>query len=645
MQSATLSRVVMGTAGHVDHGKTALVKALTGVDTDRLKEEKERGITIELGFAALPLPDGRVVSVVDVPGHERFVRNMVAGASGIDFVLFVVAADEGVMPQTREHLDICSLLGVRSGIVVITKCDAVDADFAALAEEEVRDLCAGTFLEEAPFVRVSALTGEGIDTLRAEISRMASKVGVRDAKGLFRLPVDRVFSIKGFGTVVTGTVASGAVRLEEEVALLPSGVRAKVRGLELHGEKVQKGYAGNRLAINLSGVQVEDVSRGDTVIHPGTIQPTRMADAVVSFLSSAGRPVEGRGRFRLHVDTREVPVVMALLDAPVLGPGGRSYVQLRSPELFTVCPGDHFVLRGYSPAVTVGGGRILDSNPKRHKGLREEVARTLAVLDVGEVQARLDAFLGLRGAKGLVAMEAQALLGVTLEEARNLLQAAVRSGRAEVADRKAGLHVDSAFLARLTGQAIKLLEAFHREFPLRKGMGIEEVRSKFPSYVEPRLAAYALERGQATGTLAVEGETVRLSTFKVKLNEDDESLRARILEVVGKAGFEALTSAQVAELLDEEEKGLRRVMDYLVGQGILVRTKENFYFDARVMAALVERVIERMALNGELTVADIKEFTGASRKYVIPLAEFLDSSKVTMRLGERRVPGPKGRKA
>ena len=644
MADAKLSRIVVGTAGHVDHGKTALVRALTGVDTDRLKEEKERGITIELGFASMELPGSRSVAIVDVPGHEKFVHNMVAGASGIDFVLFVIAGDEGVMPQTREHLDICNLLGVKGGIVALTKADLVEPEFLDLVREEVSELLKGTFLENAPLVPVSSVTGLGIEDLKGHISRLAAAMGPRDAKGLFRLPVDRVFTIKGFGTVLTGTALSGSVAREDDLELLPSGARAKVRGIEVHGEKVEKGYAGNRLALNLTGLEVGAVSRGETAVHPGTISATRMADALFSFLPSAQKPLELRGRFRLHVNTREVPAVVALLDRERLLPGQSALVQIRSAEHFTVCPGDHFVIRGYSPVVTLGGGRILDSKPRRHKGLKEQVVRTLGALESGSPLERLKAFLELRGALGMTPQETQVMIGSTIEEARNLLSAVVREKEALVVDRKPQRHVYLPVIRGVAGKARGLLENFHRAEPLRKGMGLEELRQKLPSHLDSKLIGFTLDSMVEEGVVVFEGEKIRLATFKAVLKPDDEGLRNRLIEFVAKGGFEAPTSADAANALNEEQGALKKVMDFMVQEGLFVRTKEGFYLEAGLMAGLVAKVIDRLQENGEMSVADLKEMTKVSRKYVIPLMEYLDSNKITTRLGEKRVAGPKGKK-
>jgi selenocysteine-specific elongation factor len=643
MEPASEKRVVLGTAGHIDHGKSSLVRALTGTDPDRLKEEKERGITIELGFAHLPLPSGVDLSIVDVPGHERFVRNMVAGASGIDLVMLVVAADEGVMPQTREHLEICSLLRVKGGLVALTKADLVDADFLELAKEDVAEGLAGSFLEGAAIVPVSSTAGTGLQELVRHLDELAGAVPQRGTKGLFRLPVDRVFTMRGFGTVVTGTVISGTVRKDEEVEVLPRGPRGKVRGIQVHGKTVDRAAAGQRTALNLSGLDVEDLERGDTVTHVASLQPTHMLDARLELLPSAPRPLAARERLRLHVGTQEVPVVVALLDRSELYPGEWSYVQLRSPTRVVTCPGDRFVLRQFSPAVTIGGGAILDHRPRRHKGRREDVLRRLSDLDTGEPQARLGVFLQARGPEGLDPQEVQAALGVPLEEARHLLQAAVRSGTAQVTDRKAQRHHHRDVVASLEDRALDVLSRFHQEHPLRRGLGVEELRTKFPRYVDSRLVEFVLGRLTEGGRISVDGDLVRRSDFQLKLSGDDENLRGRIEAMLAARGYEAPSLEDAAAALSEDAKALRGVFDYLVGQGVLHRTKEGFYFPARLLEELARRVVTVLGEKGELGVADVKALTGTTRKYTVPLLEYLDSQKITVRRGDVRVAGPRGK--
>ncbi len=643
MAGSEQKRVVLGTAGHIDHGKTSLVRALTGIDTDRLKEEKERGITIELGFAHLLLPSGIDLSVVDVPGHERFVKNMVAGVTGIDLVMLVVAADEGVMPQTREHLEICSLLQVKAGLVALTKADLVDPEFLELAREDVASLVQGTFLEGAPVVPVSAVTGAGTDALVGQLDALARAVPQRSSRGLFRLPVDRVFTMKGFGTVVTGTVVSGSVRRDDEVVFLPQGRRAKVRGVQVHGHGDDRGAAGQRVALNLSGVEVADLARGDTAVHPDTLAPTHMVDVRLELLGSTPKPVTDRARLRLHVGTQEAPVVVALLDRDELAPGEWAYAQLRSAAWVTACPGDRFVLRAFSPATTVAGGVILDHRPARHRGRKAAALERLALLAGGEPGERLRGFLEARGAAGLDPPEVQAALGVPLEDARNLLQGAVRAGLAVVTDRKSQRHHDLGVVSALETRALAVLARYHAEHPLKKGLGVEELRTKFPRHVGPKLVEHVLDRLAGAGQVAREGELARRSDFVVALSASDDALRHRILGVLAERGYEAPTLEDAAGTLGQDPRSLKPVFDFLAAEGVLTRTKEGYFFVTAHLEELVGRVIGVLAERGELGVADLKDLTGTSRKYSIPLLEYLDNQKVTVRRGDVRVAGPRGR--
>ncbi len=635
--------LTLGTAGHIDHGKTSLVRALTGIDTDRLKEEKERGITIELGFAYLELPGGNLLSIVDVPGHERFVKNMVAGAAGIDLVMLVVAADEGVMPQTREHLDICRLLGVRHGLVALTKADLVDPDFLELAREDVAALCEGTFLEGAPIVPVSAVTGQGLEELVRHLDELAARIPPRGSRGPMRLPVDRVFSVRGFGTVVTGTLISGVVRREDPAVVLPGGRETKVRNIQVHGRDVGRARAGQRVALNLAGLEVRHIYRGCTVAAPGTVEPTRMLDARVELLPSEAKGLPDRARVRLHVGTQEVPVVVALLDREVLRPGESAYVQVRSTEWIVACPGDRFVLRAFSPPRTLGGGVVLDHQPPRHKGRRPEVLRDLAVLEEGDAAERLEVFLRVRGQRGLTPVQAQVALGVPLEEARNLLQATVRRGAAIVTDRKTQWHHDRAVVEGLETQAVGILGRFHAENPLKRGMGTEELRRKLPRHMDERLIACALDRLQGAGRVVMEGGRIRRSDFQPRLRPDDREARGRILAAVERRGYQGPTLAELAEELGESENALRPVMEYLVDEGALARTKEGYYFIPRSLQELEQHVVRVLQEKGEVSVADVKAFTGTTRKYTIPLLEYLDGCKVTTRRGDVRVAGPRAR--
>ncbi|MBE0617329.1 MAG: SelB C-terminal domain-containing protein [Proteobacteria bacterium] len=527
--------------------------------------------------------------------------------------------------------------------MALTKVDLVDPDLLELAREDVAAAVLGSFLEGAPIVPVSATTGEGLEGLVAAVDALARAVPQRGAKGLFRLPVDRVFTMRGFGTVVTGTIISGAVRKDEELESLPGERRAKVRGVQVHGQAVDRAAAGQRTALNLSGVEVADLTRGDTLVQVGTLETTHMLDARVEVLPGARGPIANRDRVRLHTGTQEVPVVVALLNGDELRPGEGGYAQLRSPARMVVCPGDRFVLRQFSPAATLGGGVVLDHRPRRHKGRRNEVLERLAVLEGEDAGARLAAFVEARGPAGMDPQAVQAALGVPLEEARNLLQAAARTGVAVVTDRKAQRHHHRDVVVDLEERALELLAAFHAENPLRKGLGVEELRTKFPRYIGPRLVEFVLGRLTEAGRVVMDGEVVRRSDFTLRLSADDQGVRRRIEEMLAARGYEAPSLEDAAAALGEDPKALRPVFDYLAGQGLLHRTKEGLYFETRRLEELARKVVALLESKGELGVADVKDLTGTTRKYTVPLLEYLDAQKITLRKGDVRVLGPRGR--
>ncbi|MFQ5693957.1 MAG: selenocysteine-specific translation elongation factor, partial [Nitrospinota bacterium] len=530
-----MKQVVLGTAGHIDHGKTALVQALTGVDTDRLKEEKERGITIDLGFASLEMPGIRM-GVIDVPGHERFVRNMLAGVGGIDLVLLVVAADEGVMPQTREHLAICELLEIQDGVVALTKKDLVDDEWLELVTEDVRDFLGGTFLEGKPILPVSSRTGEGLEELRAALQERAAGVSHKNTEGPLRLPVDRVFTMRGFGIVVTGTLFSGRVHVEERVALQPKGLTARVRGIQVHGEAVEEAVAGQRTAINLQGVEKEAVERGDVLAAPDTLRPSYMLDATLHHLADAPRALKNRDRIRFHQGTAEIMGRVALIGADVLPPGERSYVQLRLERPVVARPGDRYVIRTYSPITTIGGGEVLDSHPPKHRRLRPETLRRFDVLSEADDAARAALFLKEAGHKGLTLAELLPRTSAGRKELLGILEGLRKDGMAEWIDAQAGWAAHRESLEDLESEMKRILERFHRENPLRAGISKEELRSRIPGAPD-RVFGISLRR-LAGGEVVLEGDAVRLAGHRVSLGAAQSELREKIERAFRKADLQ-----------------------------------------------------------------------------------------------------------
>lgn len=630
--------VIVGTAGHIDHGKSALVRALTGTDPDRLKEEKERGITIELGFARLVLPSGAVAGIVDVPGHEKFVRTMVAGAAGIDIVMLVVAADEGIMPQTREHLDICRLLSVRQGLVALNKCDKVDPEWIALKEEEIRAFVAGSFLEKAPIVRVSAVTGQGLSELVAELDKLASGVEGKDAENFFRLPIDRSFTMKGFGTVVTGTLVGGSVRVGEEVVVLPGNATARVRGIQVHKGAVEEVRAGSRTAVNLQGIERESAPRGCVLCHPGTIEPTRTVDVLLHHLPLAFRPLRRGALLSFHAGTSFCLCRIFPYGSEEIPPGGSAFARIELAQEKVLLGQDRFILRGFAPLAnfgyTLGGGTVLHPHPPRRPGRLARPPACLGVLQSGGAKERIVTAVEDAGAGGLEETQAAAIAGVGPAPARRLVEAAVSEGL--LRRDPAGSRIwHRAALAQAAKAAAEALAALHARFPDRDGFPSDEIAAAVPGdFLPPALAAMAL--AEAPGT-ARNGDLYYLSGRRPPSVEVFSPLARAILEKARAAGLAALSKNELAEALRPLDlREFDRTVEGLARAGALVRVKE-FYFDPTAVEALREKLVQYLLRHGEITVPQFKELAGLTRKHLIPLIEHFDMARLTLRVGDKRV--------
>ncbi len=628
------TRVVLGTAGHIDHGKTALVKALTGIDTDRLKEEKARGITIELGFAHLELPDGTMVGIVDVPGHERFVKNMVAGASGIDLVLMVVAADEGVMPQTVEHLHICRLLGVRAGLVALTKVDLVDEEWLELVKEDVAELVKGSFLEGAEVVPTSVVTGEGLEDLVQAIARVVKALPGARREGPLRLPVDRVFVMKGFGTVVTGTAVGGVLNLGEEVVVYPGGAKGRVRGIQVHGKPRQQAVGGQRTAMNIQGISRQEVKRGDVLAPPDTLEPSLWLDVELELLGSA-RELKHRAPVRVHVGTAEVMARVHLLTSEALAPGASALCQLRLEEPVAVMAGDHFVLRSYSPVTTIGGGRILHPHPGRRKRNRPEVMEELSTLATGSLADRLLIHARATGAGGLRMNQMIRLTGADEGQVTAAISELASQGGLVVMDPEEKWVVAASVLEELAQRMLKALEDYHRTHPLRLGMPKQQLVSSLGEELEPRVFTYLLETLTSSGRIVQSKAEVRLATHQVALKGEAGRLKSELEETFARAGRTPPTFREIAEGRDEAL--VREVVELMVSEGTLVKVKEGLYFHHQALSELKQLLVDYLTEHGEIGAAEYKELTGLTRKYLIPLLEYFDAARVTMRIGDKRV--------
>ncbi len=629
-----MKHVVVGTAGHIDHGKTSLVKALTGTDTDRLPEEKARGITIDLGFAFLEEPDGLVIEIVDVPGHERFVKNMLAGVGGIDLALLVIAADEGIMPQTREHLAICQLLRIKSGMVALTKADLAEPDWIELVRDDVANLVRSTFLAGCPIVPVSVKTGAGLGDLRRALADLARAVPAKATDQTARLPIDRVFTVKGFGTVVTGTLTAGIVAVDDKVEVYPRGVQSKVRGLQVHGKAVERSAAGQRTAVNLQAVERAAIERGDVLAPPGSLVPTLLADATLELLPDAPRPLKARDRVRFHVGTQEVMARVLLVDRAALEPGQVSYGRFRLEAPVVALPGDRFVIRSYSPIVTIGGGTLLDIAPPRFKRKAPALLAHLALLETGAPTEVLEEHLKQAGPAGARAADLRARTAFGPGRLKTLLQELVQAGAIVAVDREWYLHRDAN--ERLRSQTLALLGAFHAENPLRPGISREELRSRAGNAQE-RVFAQLLASLEAEGLVRSEKDQVRLGSHEIRLSAEQERIVKGLEADFLKAGAAPPSPEEALARLGVRGTEKHELFQLLVSDRRLLRVKESLYFHAEALRAIQDKIVAHLREKKDIGPGDVKDLLGISRKYAIPLMEYFDAQRVTVRQGERRV--------
>jgi len=623
----------------VDHGKTALIKRLTGMDTDRLKEEKERGITIELGFASLTLPGGRSLGVVDVPGHERFVRHMVAGAAGIDLVVLVIAADEGVMPQTREHLQICTLLGIRKGFVALTKIDMVDAEWLTLIREDVSEFLRGTFLEGAPVVPVSSLTGDGFPDLLQTIEQAAGEVEEAADVGLFRLPVDRVFTMKGFGTVVTGTLISGKVTTGQEVEVSPVGLRARVRGIQIHNRSVETAEAGQRTAINLQGMERAAIERGYALAGPDTLVPSQRLDVVYRHLAGAARKMKNRTLVRLHTGTSEIMARLILLDRDDLEPGGEGYAQLVLESPLAAVAGDRFVVRSYSPMTTIGGGVIVDPLPAKHKRSAERVLQEFRRLSGGPEAERVGTVLARAGMGGITESRLIVRTGIRGKDLRRILEGMFSAKEALLVDRDEMRVLSHPVYGDLQANILQELQTYHERFPLKEGLSREELRTMLGlgEGVGQKIFGMALRDLEKRGELVAEKENIRLKGHHVQLKEEMGNLREALSAVYREGGLAPPTAREVLERFPDRKKEIASLIQVMTREGDLVRISEDLHFHRDALMRLREDYRQLLLREVQATPASFRDLTGLSRKFIIPLMEYFDMTRLTMRAGDHRI--------
>ncbi len=637
-----MREIILGTAGHVDHGKTSFIKALTGIETDRLKEEKKRGITIELGFAHLDLPCGHRLGIVDVPGHEKFIRNMVAGAAGMDMVAFIIAADEGIMPQTVEHFEICKLLGVEDGLIILTKKDMVEPEWLEMVEEEVQEFFRDSFLENAPILSVSSTSGEGIDAVRQELDKKVSRIHFQEEFGPFRLAVDRVFSMKGFGTVITGTSLSGRISVGDELMFYPKEVTAKIRGIQVHGNDVEIIEAGHRTAINLQGIEKEEINRGDMAATPGSMIPSIRMDCRLHYLKSNEKELINRTRVRVHVGTREVLGRVSLMETDAIGPGSDANVQLLLQEPVAVWPGDRYVIRSYSPIRTIGGGIVYNNAPRKRKRTvardRERNREIFTLYRKGSAEEKMLLFLEESGFEGIIEDELATRLGVFGKKLKKLLQQPISTGKIVVVESDSRRLVAASVLKRLTTTILQLLADYHRNNPLKSGLAREELRSRLRPQVDPKLFNYALNFLTKKGKIIQEEAEVRLAGHEVTLQVDEQAMREKISRLYLEAGLKPPNLKDVLAQFKEFPEGqIRQVIDLLVQDGAIVKINEALYFHASVLEKLQEQLVDFIKKEGEIDAPRFKKMTGLTRKFSIPLLEYFDKIKLTIRIDDKRV--------
>ncbi|MGN9164655.1 selenocysteine-specific translation elongation factor [Tissierellaceae bacterium HCP3S3_D8] len=633
-----MKHIIVGTAGHIDHGKTSLIRALTGRNTDRLEEEKKRGISIELGFTYFDLPSGQRAGIIDVPGHEKFVKNMLAGVIGIDIVILIVAADEGIMPQTLEHLAILDLLGIKKGFIAMTKIDMVDEDWMDLVEEEIREEVRGTFLEDSPIIRASSVTKQGLEDVINLLEEYTEEMEDINSDELPRLPVDRAFTISGFGTIVTGTLLSGKLNIGDEVQIYPSQNTARIRSIQVHDRDSDMAYAGQRVAVNLAGVKKEDVDRGHVIAPIGSMEGTMMLDAKVRLLKSFDKAIKNRTRVRLYIGTKEVLCRMVLLDREELKPGEEAFVQLRLEEEVVAKMKDRFIIRFYSPMFTIGGGEVLDSNPKKKKRYDEKTLKELEIKDKGSskdiieriIESKSRDFPSIRDIMSYTSLSEEGLM----EEIREL----ATDKRVVLFSLTKDIYViHNSYYDYLRDSIMKELEDYHRKYPLRSGIAKEEIRSKFLKNVKPRVGEIFIEGLVKEGHLERDNENLKLSGFEISYDEEQSSIKTNILKILGEISALPPKRDELCEMLKVQQEIFNEVFNSLVNTGEIIKLNEELFIGKEYYNRALEKLREYILKNGSVSVAEYRDLLNINRKLSLALLEYFDQNKITKREIDKRV--------
>ncbi len=633
-----MHRIIIGTAGHIDHGKTALVKALTGIDTDRLKEEKERGITIDIGFANLILPSGTLAGIVDVPGHERFIRNMVAGATGIDLVILVIAADEGIMPQTKEHLEICELLKIKDGVVVITKIDLVDKDWLELVVEEVKKFLKGSFLEKAPILFFSSVTQQGKDELLRILDEKALQIMMKPEDEPFRLPIDGVFTIKGFGTVVRGTTISGKISINQIVEIYPKGIQTKVRNIQVHGKNVETAFAGMRTALNLQGVEKENIERGDVVAIPGVLKPSQWLDIKVNVLKDIKYPLKNFENFLFYIGTSETLGKLILFGKEHLEPGERDIAQIFLQKPVAVWRGDKFILRRPSNNTTVAGGEIINPFSFRRKRTKPWERKELEFIAQATSEELLKYYLEQKNFLGIEEKDLKIQISLFEEKFEKLIQK-LSSQIIRLKEGEKIFYFSIKAKQALENEIIEILRKYHENNPFSSGLTKEFLKSRISSFIPNIFFEYVIEDLLKKKILSQDKEILALAEFQKLEFKQKEELKKQIEEKFLKEGWMPRDFEDILIEFKDKYKAAKEVFQVLLREGILIKISEKTVYHKNLLEDLEKKVIEYLIQNKEMTLSNLRELIGfnISRKYLIPLAEYLDKRKITLRIGDKRI--------
>lgn len=634
-----MKHIILGTAGHIDHGKTTLIKALTGKDTDRLKEEKDRGISIELGFTYFDLPSGKRAGIVDVPGHERFIKNMLAGASGIDLVMLVVAADEGVMPQTKEHLSILSLLHIKKGIIVLTKKDLVDEEWLEIVIEQIQEDVSGTFLENAKIIPVSSVTGDGINHLIYEIDSLTDVAEAKHLDKPFRLPVDRVFSIAGFGTIVTGTLISGIINEGEKIMIYPRKIESRVRSIQVHDSKIKQAEAGQRVAVNITGIKTDEINRGDVIAFPNSMESSLMFDARLELLKNSERGINNRDRLRIYHGSAEVFGRVVLLDREELKPGENAFVQMRLEEEIACQKDDRFVIRFFSPMITIGGGVVLDPNPPKRKRFKEDVIEELSIKEKGSIDEVVEQnILKMSGLYPNIETIAKSSGNINIQQCSEILKQLEENNRIKsFSSNEGAFYLHTEYLKNIKEKVQSVLSHFHDIYPLKTGMSKEELKSKVMENTKQKISDEIFNYLQKENILKLEGQYVSLWDFKIAYSKEQENIKNFIMDEYLKNKYNPPRYTEILPKLKYSEKVVTQVYNSLIDSGELVKVEQDIVFSKISYDEAISKLKTYLSENKYIQLGEFRDLLGTSRKYAMALLDYFDQLKITKRIEDKRV--------